>query len=161
MKKECTCKKLVKDDKVTLITECELCKKNRRKDLKLFIELFKSLADIAQKPVPEYKKDGLDFVQNTGKETIITPDGKQKKFQEAWNEVKPKKAIDAMEEQIKKDCSESIYIDTKFFEKFKPSIGDILKATQTQCNHEYIAVGEHPIFNTEMSAMCRKCGYRP
>lgn len=49
MKKECACKKLVKDDKVTLINECDKCKKNRRKELKLAIELVSKLIELKTK----------------------------------------------------------------------------------------------------------------
>lgn len=49
MKKECTCKKLVKDDKITLIRECDLGKKNRRKELKLAIELVNKLIELKNK----------------------------------------------------------------------------------------------------------------
>lgn len=60
MKKECTYKKLVKDDKVTLISECNICKKNIRKELKLQIELAKLLIELDKNKLeikPDIKED--------------------------------------------------------------------------------------------------------
>lgn len=128
MKKECTCKKLVKDDKVTLISECNLCKKNRRKELKLAIELANKLIELKKilSHVPKYKEGGIlhdnkketiintkgIFVSVEGKPVEFTQDGniitinempciKRKSFQELWDILKPKEIIEEMEKRIK------------------------------------------------------------
>jgi hypothetical protein len=59
MKKECTCKKLIKDDKITLIHECDRCYKKKVKCLKLGIELAKLMLGIDNKNkarIPDYAK---------------------------------------------------------------------------------------------------------
>lgn len=73
MKKECTCYKIVKDDKVTLITECDLCKKNRRKELKLAIELVGKLIELKNMSIqiPEYKKESPVVSDDKKQEIII------------------------------------------------------------------------------------------
>jgi len=92
-----------------------------KKALKLIKEILVLANELQQKqnvmkavsaPIPEYKKGGLAFVQNNGKETIVTPDGKNiaivnladvkgKTFQEVWDEIKPKDIIEAMENYTK------------------------------------------------------------
>lgn len=90
MKKECTCRKIVKDDKVTVLYKCKACKKH---DLKVFdkaIELAKAIVDIHTSknvPVPEYKSGGIvndtnykEFVVCDGKNTPLTDYLKAKGF---------------------------------------------------------------------------------
>lgn len=86
MKKECTCRKMLKDDKVTVLYKCKLCKKH---DLKVFdkaIKLAKAIIELhttKNVPVPKYKTGGksveLIIDKNNYKEFVVC-DGQNTPF---------------------------------------------------------------------------------
>lgn len=91
MNKECSCKKIIKDDKVTLINECKFCYKKKNKTFKLCIKLAELIIKIntgkglSKQPIPDYQKGyvnkgDLNIIADgknlNYKETIVTPNGK-------------------------------------------------------------------------------------
>jgi hypothetical protein len=157
MEKECACKKLIKDDKVTLITECNVCKKNRRKDLNLLIELCKTVSDIVKKPVPQYNKTVIStferikeavesenlFVVNESREKI-----KIRLSHTSGDDVVFKHVPEHKEKDNHLEDALG-YICPKFFEKLTPTIDDISYAIKKELEEQYSGT----IINDETRAL--------
>ena len=103
MEKECSCKKLIKEDKVTLIYECKVCIKKRRKDTKLLLSVLDKLIELKKLSIPKYKTGGkhVELIANDPSKNIydnymneykgwVVCDGKNTSVKDWLESLKPK-----------------------------------------------------------------------
>lgn len=150
MKKECTCKKMIKDDKVTLIHECDRCYKKKIKCLRLGIKLAKQIVKISLSKT-EYK--GTPPTPNYSKGYINNDDFKIAEYS----------LFDKVNKVVK---NEKLFIQSEIGEvteiKLSHSDGNniIFKPQNQQCNHVFKAVRSDE-FKHVLIPECLKCKYRP